>query len=95
MPKGYIITRSDVKDAAAYGEYAKAATEAIRQYGGRPLVRGGKHEALEGPARGRNVILEFDSCDAARTYFHSAEYQAAKAIRAGAADIEIVLVEGV
>ncbi len=95
MPKGYVITRSDVKDPVAYGEYAKAATEAIRRCGGRALARGGRHEALEGLARGRNVILEFDSFDAARAYYHSAEYQAAKAKRAGAAEIEIVLVEGV
>ncbi len=95
MPKAYVIARVDVKDPVAYARYAEGASAAIKQHGGRPLARGGRHEALEGAARARNVVLEFDSFEAAKVYYHSAEYQAAKAHREGAADIEIVLVEGV
>jgi uncharacterized protein (DUF1330 family) len=95
MPKGYVIARVDIKDPAAYARYAEAAGAAIRQYGAKPIVRGGKHEALEGPARARNVVLEFDSYEAARAYYFSQEYQAAKALRQGAADVEFLLVEGV
>ena len=40
MPKGYVIARVTVTNPVAYAEYAKGATETIRQYGGRPLVRG-------------------------------------------------------
>ena len=94
MPKGYVIARITVTDPEAYAEYAKGATAAIRQYNGRPLVRGGAYEALEGEARGRNVIIEFESLEQAKRYFHSPEYQAAKAKRAGAAVAEIVAVEG-
>ncbi len=94
MPKGYIIARVTVTDPDKYAVYAKGATEAIRQYGGRPLARGGKYEALEGEARGRNVVIEFDSYEQARTYYFSPEYQAAKAEREGAAIGEFVLVEG-
>jgi uncharacterized protein (DUF1330 family) len=95
MPKGYVIVRVDITDPAAYARYAPAATQAIADHGGRPLVRGGRYEALEGPARARNVVLEFDSYDAARTYYFSAEYEKARALRKGAAEIEMVLVEGV
>jgi uncharacterized protein (DUF1330 family) len=42
----YIIADVDVKDAEAYEPYKQAA--AIAQYGGRYLVRGGKHEVMEG-----------------------------------------------
>jgi uncharacterized protein (DUF1330 family) len=94
MPKGYIISRVDVKNPDAYAKYIEAGTKAIASHGGKPIVRGGRHEALEGRARARNVVIEFDSFDAARRYYHSAEYQAAKAHREGAADMEIVLVEG-
>jgi uncharacterized protein (DUF1330 family) len=94
MPKGYIIARVTVTDPEAYAAYAAGATAAIRQYGGRPLVRGGAFEALEGKARARNVVLEFDSVEQARRYYHSPEYQAAKARRAGACEGEFVLVEG-
>jgi len=95
MPKGYVITRVDITDPVAYARYAAAATKAIADHGGRPLVRGGRHEALEGPARARNVVLEFDSYEAAKAYYVSADYQKAKAEREGAATMEMVLVEGV
>jgi uncharacterized protein (DUF1330 family) len=95
MPKGYIVSRVDILDPEKYREYAAAATKVIADHGGKALARGGKHEALEGAARARNVVLEFESFDAARRYFHSDAYQAARALREGAAHIEMVLVEGV
>jgi uncharacterized protein (DUF1330 family) len=95
MPRGYVISRVDVTDPGAYARYAAAATKAIADHGGKLLARGGRSEALEGAARARNVVLEFESYDAARNYFHSEQYQAARALRAGAAEIEMVLVEGV
>jgi uncharacterized protein (DUF1330 family) len=94
VPKGYVITRVDILDPEAYAAYAAAATKAIADHGGKALARGGRCEALEGKARARNVVLEFDSYDAARRYFHSEQYQAARALRLGAADMEMVLVEG-
>ena len=94
MPKAYVITRADILNAEAYARYAAAATKAIADHGGKPLARGGRHEALEGAARARNVVLEFESYDAARAYYYSSQYQAAKALREGAAVIEMVLVEG-
>jgi len=95
MPKGYVVSRVDIINPEAYARYAAAATRAIAAHGGRALARGGRCEALEGKARARNVVLEFDSYEAARAYFYSAEYQAARALRKGAADMEMVLVEGV
>jgi uncharacterized protein (DUF1330 family) len=95
MPKGYIISRVDVLNAEAYAHYAAAATPVIADHGGKPLARGGRSEALEGPARARNVVLEFPDYDAAKAYFHSQAYQTARALREGAAQIEMVLVEGV
>ena len=44
-------------------------------------MRGGAHEALEGEARPRNVVIEFESVEQAKRYFNSPEYQAAKAKR--------------
>jgi uncharacterized protein (DUF1330 family) len=95
MPKGYIITRVDILNPEAYALYAAAATPVIAAHGGKPLARGGRWEALEGQARARNVVLEFADYETARGYFHSQEYQTARALREGAARIEMVLVEGV
>jgi uncharacterized protein (DUF1330 family) len=95
MAKGYIVARVTVTDPVAYAEYAKGAGEAMKIHGARVLARGGRHEALEGDARARNVILEFDSYEQARTYFHSPAYQAARKHREKAGTGEFVLVEGV
>ena len=95
MPKAYVVARVTVTDPEAYANYAKGATEAIKLYGGRPLARGGAYEAVEGEARPRNVIIEFDSMEQAKKYFFSPEYEAAKAHRKGAAVGEFVIVEGV
>ena len=95
MPKGYVISRVDITNPDAYARYAAAATKAIADHGGRILARGGRFEALEGKARARNVVLEFESYDAARRYYQSEQYQAARALREGAAEVEMVLVEGV
>lgn len=95
MPKGYCIVRVDVTSPEVYAQYAKEATKAIEKFGGRPLVRGGAYEEVEGKARARNVVVEFDSFEAARSFYHSADYQRAKAMRDYAATIEYVIVEGV
>jgi uncharacterized protein (DUF1330 family) len=94
MSKGYIIARIVVTDPEAYGEYVKGATEAMEKYGGRALARGGQMATLEGEARPRNVIIEFDSFEQATTYYNSPEYQAAKALRENAGIADIVAVEG-
>ena len=94
MPKAYLIARVTVTDPEAYAEYAKGASEAIRKYNGRPLVRGGAYEALEGEARPRNVVIEFESPEQARRYYRSPEYQVAKTKRDGACEGEFVIVEG-
>jgi uncharacterized protein (DUF1330 family) len=95
MPKGYVISRVDITNPDGYARYAAAATKAIADHDGKPRACGGRSEALEGKARARNVVLEFESYDAARRYFHSEPYQAARALREGAAEIEMAPVEGV
>ena len=94
MPKGYIIARVTVEDAERYAEYAKGSGAAMQKYGARVLVRGGRYEALEGESRPRNVVIEFDSYDQARAYFHSPEYQAAREHRVDVSQGEFLLVEG-
>ena len=95
MPKGYMIVRMTVTDPDTYKTYAAMASEAMRLYGATPIVRGGRYECVEGDSRPRNVVLEFDSYEAARTYYFSPEYQAAVAVRKPAGIGDVVLVEGV
>lgn len=92
----YIIASVSVTDAEQYQEYIKWSTQAMQAHGAEVCVRGGQVTVLEGDwDPGRTVVLKFPSADAARAYYHSAEYQKAKAARAGAAVMRMVCVEGV
>jgi uncharacterized protein (DUF1330 family) len=95
MAKGYWIARVDVTNPDAYKKYVEGTVEAFEKYGARFLARGGRTQALEGVARARNVVTEFDSLELAVACYNSPEYQRAKAFRDGAAEAEIVVVEGV
>ncbi|PWJ74435.1 uncharacterized protein (DUF1330 family) [Pseudaminobacter salicylatoxidans] len=94
MAKGYWIARVDIRDPEGYKDYVATARPAFERFGANFLARGGAHEAVEGPGRARNVVIEFPSLQAARDCYNSPEYQAARAIRQKYADGEIVLVEG-
>lgn len=94
MPKAYWIARVDVRDPEGYKAYVAASKLAFDKYGARFLARGGASDPVEGPGRGRNVIIEFASLQVARDCYHSPEYQHAASIRQKVADGEIVLVEG-
>jgi uncharacterized protein (DUF1330 family) len=95
--KGYLIVEASVTDAAAYEIYKGLAQAAIAQYGGRYLVRGGEMEVLEGKwtALPRLVIVEFESPEQARRFYHSPEYQAARKAREQAAEMNMLVVTGI
>ena len=94
MPKAYWIAHVDVRDADRYQDYVAGAKPAFERYGAKFLARGGAFEAMEGKGRGRNVVIEFPSMQAAKDCYNSPEYQAAKAIRQTVAEAEMIIVEG-
>ncbi|MCK7615308.1 DUF1330 domain-containing protein [Roseibium sediminicola] len=95
MSKGYWIARVDVRDADGYPAYVETAKPAFERFGANFLARGGKTNAIEGPGRARNVIIEFPSFQHAVDCYNSPEYQEAVKIRQQVADGEIVIVEGI
>jgi uncharacterized protein (DUF1330 family) len=94
MAKGYVIARAVVTNPTAWAAYAAKAGEAMKIYGGNPIVRGGRAEVVEGAGVARNVVIEFASFDAARAYAHSKEYADARKLREGAGTIDLLVVEG-
>ncbi len=94
MPKGYWIAHVDVSDPERYKDYVATAKPAFERFGAKFLARGGTWQAMEGRGRGRNVVIEFPSMQAALDCYNSEEYQAAKAIRITVADADMVIVEG-
>lgn len=94
MPKAYWIARMDVRDVERYKDYVAGAAFAFQKYNAKFLVRGGMTHALEGQARGRNVVIEFASMADALACYNEPTYQEAKKIRAMVADGELMIVEG-
>jgi uncharacterized protein (DUF1330 family) len=94
MPRGYWIARLDVLDSEIYKDYVKANAEAFAKYGAKFLTRGGPYHVLEGFARTRNVILEFESVEQALACYNSPEYQAAYEMRKAIAVSDIVIMAG-
>jgi len=94
MPKGYWVAHVDVRDPQAYEAYRAANAVAFAKYGARFVVRGGAQEVREGSAKGRTVVIEFDSVEVARACYDSPEYQAAKALRDPVSSGDLVIVAG-
>lgn len=94
MAKGYWVARVDVSNPDGYQRYVAANAAAFREYGARFIVRGGRFEAPEGTARSRNVVLEFKDYDTAVACYHSAAYAAAKKLREGHSEADVLIIEG-
>jgi uncharacterized protein (DUF1330 family) len=93
--KAYILVQVNVTNSQQYAEYARLSPGIIEKFGGRFVARGGRNETLEGAtAPSRIVIVEFPSYERAKEFYNSAEYTAARKVRAGAATAQFVLVEG-
>jgi uncharacterized protein (DUF1330 family) len=93
--KAYVLVQVEVTNPQQYGEYMKLSPGIIEKFGGHFVARGGRTETLEGtPSKGRIVVVEFPSFERAREFYNSAEYEAARKVRAGAATAQFILVEG-
>jgi uncharacterized protein (DUF1330 family) len=90
----YWIAHINVTNPEGYKGYLAANAEPIGRFGGRFLVRAGKHETRAGPEHQRHVVVEFPSFEAAKACYDSAEYQAAAKIRDANAEVQLVIVEG-
>ena len=90
----YWIGHIRVINQEGYGEYAKRAGPAIEKHGGRFLARAGRYVSLEGEEFPRNVIVEFESVEAAQACYDSPEYQEALAHVAGNAERMLMILDG-
>jgi uncharacterized protein (DUF1330 family) len=95
MPKAYLIASVEVTDPEEYARYTARTPAAIAAFGGRFLVRAGRHVAVEGAARSRNVVIEFPDYQTARAFYDSAEYQAILPHALAGSTRDMLIVEGV
>lgn len=94
MAKGYWVFSSKVSDIERFKDYASRTGDILEKYGGKFLVRAGHSEIVEGNPKERNAIIEFPSYSKALECWYSAEYQEVKKIREGAAEVDVVIIEG-
>src|SRR5262245_25902967 len=93
--KGYIYGRRTTHARERFQANTALAAPAVAAGGGSYAVRGVKPDVLEGRFDAHRVVLvEFASPEAARSFYHSAAYQAAKAKRTGVADFKMLLLPG-
>lgn len=95
MP-AYWVARSRIIDPVDYKKYTDQVPAIVAKHGGKVLARGGKFKIMEGSDRfHRFIVMEFPSFEAGVACFESADYKAAAAFRrAGAGEVEIIMVEG-
>lgn len=92
----YMVGRVEVTDLEKWKEYAAAAGPATEKFGGKYIARGGELVGLENheDEGKRIVIVEFPDMDAAKAWYASTEYQAAKEKREGAGYARFMIVDG-
>jgi uncharacterized protein (DUF1330 family) len=92
----YLIVNLEVTDPVAFEKYRSEVGPLVSKHGGEYLIRGGKHEVLEGNWRpSRLVLLRFPEMKAAKAFLDDPEYQPLKALRQRAAKSDFVAVEGI
>lgn len=91
----YLVAIVDVTDPDQYSQYMAHTPRIIERFGGRFIARGAAPVTLEGEQETRRmVIVEFPTAEVAREMYESAEYTAARALRAGAADGTFIILDG-
>jgi uncharacterized protein (DUF1330 family) len=95
MMAAYIVAQLKVHDPAMFQRYREAVTPLVDRFGGRYRLRGGELDVLEGDWQpSRLVLLAFDDLAAARRWYDSEGYRAARRLRAAAARLRMVAVQG-
>tara|TARA_Y100000588_G_scaffold328613_1_gene364259 strand:+ start:98 stop:388 length:291 start_codon:yes stop_codon:yes gene_type:complete len=94
MP-AYVVALVDMKDEETFRAYQAVAGDLFAAYGAKFLTRGDSHCVFEGPDEPRTcVLVEFPSVEKATAFWNSPEYQAAIKIREGAAQMQILVMDG-
>jgi uncharacterized protein (DUF1330 family) len=97
MTPAYLVVEMHITDPERYKTYMAEAPAHVKAFGGEYLVRGGKHETLEGDWQPHRVaVLRFPSYAQAKAFYDDPGYQGTRERRLGATDyFNMVLVEGV
>jgi uncharacterized protein (DUF1330 family) len=97
MPKAYwVTTYRSIKNPDGVAAYAKLAGPAIKEAGGRFILRGMPAHTFEHGLNERTVVIEFDSLEKALAAHDTPGYrEALKALGNNSCERDMRVVEGV
>jgi len=91
----YVVAQGRIEDRKKLDEYVGKVLPTISAGGGRVLAFDETPEVVEGEIdHPRTVILEFDSREAFRAWYDSADYQEILPLRLDSAPGSLILVKG-
>jgi uncharacterized protein (DUF1330 family) len=90
----YVVGTVTITDPERFAAYGNAIKGLSAEFGGEPVLAGAASAVVEGdsPIGERVVVTRFPSAEDAMAYLQSPRYLAAKALRAGAAVVNIRIV---
>ena len=92
----YAIADVEVTDPAKFQDYVSQVSATVEKYGGKYRVRGGAIEKAEGDWEpSRMVVIEFESMEQLKKWYHSQEYSGPMQLRHQSANANVLFVEGV
>jgi uncharacterized protein (DUF1330 family) len=93
--KGYwIALYKQINNVDNLKNYGAKVTPIIKSFGGKPLVRGGKYQRIEGENFSRTVIWEFPNFQKAIECHESKEYQDGWNLAKNTTERNLQIVEG-
>lgn len=91
----FMIIQARISDAQKFSAYTALVPALVARFGGRYRVLGGVTTVLEGQwPEVKTVVSEWPSRAAAEAFWASPEYRAALALREGAGEFNVVLIDG-
>ncbi len=93
--KGYwVALYKQINNVDNLKNYGAKVTPIIKSFGGKPLVRGGKYQRIEGEDFSRTVIWEFPNFQKAIECHESKEYQDGWSLAKNTTERNLQIVEG-
>ncbi len=93
--KGYwVALYKQINNVDNLKNYGAKVTPIIKSFGGKPLVRGGKYQIIEGEDFSRTVIWEFPNFQKAIECHESKEYQDGWNLAKNTTERNLQIVEG-
>lgn len=94
--RSYMIVTAKISDRAAFiNGYGKAAGALVTAHGGRYVLRGPGAKLLEGSfGDGASMVIsEWPDRETIQAFWDSPEYVAAKKLRNGIADVQVLIID--